>query len=219
MRFAGFIVVLLLGLALQLAPTKALAQVITEGQDSTLVTTTAIPDTTEQNRFFLANLRNLSKPGKAALYSAVLPGLGQAYNKAYWKIPIIYATGAVLGYFLVDNNNKYQDFRQALLIRNDNNASTVDRYADHPSYGTANPNGATNIRNGRDFYRRNRDLTILISIAAWGLNVAEAYVHAHMKDFDVGENLTLQVQPSLYHIPATTTLTPSLTLTLYTKTK
>jgi hypothetical protein len=217
MRVSHGLAVFLLGLLLQFMPGNALGQVMTAGQDSVQVITQTPGDTTVQDKqFFLNNLGNLDNAGKAALFSAVIPGLGQAYNKAYWKIPIIYATGGVLGYFLVDNNNKYQDYREALNTRN---SGGKDKYYDHPVLGAQRSNSTQYLKYYRDYYRRNRDLTILISVGAYVLNIAEAYVHAHMKDFDVGENLTLQVQPNLLQAPYSPTLTPGLTFTLYTKAK
>lgn len=211
MRLASGIVVILTGLLLQLAPHQTFGQEITAGPDSAVVT---VPDTANQRSGFF--LSKWDKPAKAALFSAILPGAGQIYNGSFWKLPIIYGTGAVLGYFLIDNNNKYQDYRQALITRN---SGGQDKYYNDPTFGVQRSNGTSNLRLQRDGFRRNRDLTVLLSVGAWGLNVAEAYVHAHMKDFDVGENLSLRVRPNLQNIPATAGLTPGLTLTLYTKSK
>jgi len=188
------------------------AQVITAGPDSVVV---AVPDTAteDDNSFFLSKW---NRPAKAALFSAIVPGLGQAYNKAYWKIPIVYATGGVLGYFLISHNNNYQDYREALKIRV---AGGEDQFANSNIYGTQRPNGTDNLRRARDFYRRNRDLTILLSIGAYGLQIAEAYVHAHMKEFDISDNLALKVQPNIMHVPTQLAYTPGLSLTLYTKQK
>ncbi|WP_018477487.1 DUF5683 domain-containing protein [Pontibacter roseus] len=215
MRFASGITILLLGLSLQLFSERAQAQVVTAGPDSVMVLTPEADSVAQEKKFFLSGLKDLGRPGKAALFSAALPGLGQAYNGAYWKIPVIYATGAVLGYFLIDNNNKYQDFRAAVLQRRTNS----DKYQDHPIYGVQRSNGSAQLLYSRDYYRRNRDLTIILSVGAYALNIAEAYVHAHLKDFDVGDNLTLRVQPDLFQTPAANSMTPGLTLTLYTRTK
>ncbi|MEJ8755669.1 DUF5683 domain-containing protein [Pontibacter sp. H259] len=189
----------------------AQAQVITAGPDSVIVpvTDTAATD----NTFFLSKW---NKPAKAALLSAALPGLGQAYNKAYWKIPIVYATGGVLGYFLISHNNNYQDFRQALIQRN---RDSTDAYVNSNIYGIDRPNGTANLKRARDFYRRNRDLTILLSVGAYGLQIAEAYVHAHMKEFDISDELAFKVQPSIMRVPSQMAYTPGLSLTLYTKAK
>jgi hypothetical protein len=215
MRLAPGIVLLLIGLVFQFVATNVQAQVITTGPDSVVVLSPEADTAAQQKQFFLSGLKDLGRPGKAALYSAALPGLGQAYNKAYWKIPIIYATGAVLGFFIIDNNDKYQEFRQATIQRR----YKTDKYMEDPIYGDQRPNGAQNLRYSRDFYRRNRDLTIILSVGAYALNIAEAYVHAHLKEFDVGDDLSLRLQPDLFHTPANRSVAPGLTLTLYTRTK
>ncbi|NDK57229.1 DUF5683 domain-containing protein [Pontibacter fetidus] len=193
----------------------ARAQIITAGPDSVVV---PVPDTVnaDDNSFFLSKW---NRPAKAALLSAIVPGLGQAYNKAYWKLPIVYGTGFALGYFLVSHHNNYQDYREALIIRLDGDPNTVDQFANSNIYGEQRPNGADNLKRARDFYRRNRDLTILLSIGAYGLQVAEAYVHAHMKEFDISETLALKVQPNIMQVPTQLAYTPGLSLTLYTKQK
>ncbi|WP_114784359.1 DUF5683 domain-containing protein [Botryobacter ruber] len=206
--------VLAAGFLVLVTGTTASAQVITTGPDSVVVTTTPTPEP-RQTGF----LKTWDKPAKAALFSAVVPGLGQVYNGAWWKVPIVYATGGVLGYYWIDNSNKYQSYRQALLIRLDTIPNTVDEYADHLYLGTNYPNGTANLRRYRDYYRRNRDLTILLSILAWGMQVAEAHIHAHLKDFDVSDDLALRIEPNMIRMPATTTYTPALTVTLYTKAK
>ncbi len=210
-------IILFICLLLQAAPVKA--QEITAGPDSLrvpIIVTAELAAPVEKERFFLSRW-NL--PQKAAFYSAVLPGLGQAYNNAYWKIPIVYATGAVLGYFLVTNNNNYQDLRKALLIRNDGDSATVDKFNDHPILGVASTRGSANLKFNRDTFRRNRDLTILISILAYGLNVAEAYVDAHLDEFDVSDDLSMRLTPNFMQVPGTATSTPGLTLTFTTKAK
>ncbi|MEJ8802641.1 DUF5683 domain-containing protein [Pontibacter sp. H249] len=211
-------VAFLLSILLYFSPATAKAQVVTAGPDSVQVAV-AVPDTA-QKRFFLSTW---DKPAKAALFSAVIPGAGQVYNKSYWKVPIIYATGAVLGYFLIDNNTKYQDFREALNRRN---RDSSDVYVNDRVYGVYNLNnngvttqrGTENLRYSRDFYRRNRDLTIMLSVLAYGLNIAEAYVHAHLKDFDVSDDLSLRVQPDIIPVNGNfRNMTPGLTLVLYAK--
>jgi len=225
MRLNGSFAALLIGILLYMAPAPAQGQVITEGPDSVRV---MVPDTAvSEDGFFLAkfkHIRNLDRPAKAALWSAVFPGGGQFYNKAYWKLPLVYGTGAVLGYYLIDNNTKYQSFRNALLVRADNDPTTIDEYADNPEFPSLNvSNGTTaetNIKYRRDYYRRNRDLTILLSIGAYALQIAEAYVNAHLKEFDVSDNLTLRVQPNILPVAGTTpSMAPALSLTLYSRSK
>ncbi|MFD2998868.1 DUF5683 domain-containing protein [Pontibacter toksunensis] len=224
MRLYTGIVILLLSILFCYAPAQA--QVITVGPDSVLVVT---PDSLADSKgFFLGRLKDLDKWEKAALYSAVLPGAGQFYNKSYWKVPVVYAMGAVLGYFLIDNHTKFQSYRKAIIFRVDGDTTTIDEYANNPKFPSLNAiNGTTpgsyaynNLKARRDYYRRNRDLTILLSIGAHALQIAEAYVYAHLKDFDVSDNLALRIQPGI--IPVATipnSLSPGLTFTLYTRTK
>lgn len=214
---AGF-AALLAGILLYLGPAPAQGQVITEGPDSVRV---VIPDSLQAEKgFFLFHLKDLDRPEKAALWSAVIPGGGQFYNKAYWKIPIVYAGVGVLGYFLVDNNTKYQSFRSALLLRSDNDPATVDKYANNPDFPSLNVSNGNlaeqNIKYRRDYYRRNRDLTILLCIGYYGLQIAEAYVHAHLKEFDVSDDLSLRIRPGLVPVATPYAVAPALTLTLYT---
>lgn len=217
--YTGF-AALLLSVLFCYAPAKA--QVITEGPDSVRV---LVPDTLAKEGFFLSRLKDLDQPGRAALYSAILPGAGQFYNRAYWKVPIVYATGAVLGYFLIENHRNFQSYRIAIIERVDGDPTTVDEYADHPYLGVSNgttlgSSAVNNLRYRRDYYRRNRDLTVLLSIGAHVLQIAEAYVHAHLKEFDVSDDLALRIQPGIIPVAAIpNSLSPGLTFTLYTRSK
>jgi hypothetical protein len=217
MRIAPGIAFFLLGLAFQFLSLQAHGQVFTTSPDSVLVLTPEADTVAQEKQFFLSGLKNLDRPGRAAVFSAVLPGLGQVYNGAWWKVPIIYATGGVIGYFIVDNHRNYKDFELALEQRLDPNAT--DNYVDHRYYGVDWPAGTRNLGLSRDYHRRFRDMSIIIGVIAYTMNIAEAYVHGHMREFDVGENLSLRVQPDMFRTPAANTLTPGLTLTLYTRTK
>jgi len=212
MRLKSYVAALVLSISLYLAASPVFGQVVTEGPDSVLVPL-PVTDSAQVGKTFF--LDDWGRPARAALYSAVFPGGGQIYNKSYWKLPIIYATAAVLGYYLIDNNNKYQDFRQAAIQR----ADSSDKYVSSPIYGINVSRGSQNIRFARDYYRRNRDLTILLSIGFYGLQIAEAYVHAYLKDFDVSDDLSLRVQPGMLRVPHTSGYTPGLTLTLYTSSR
>ncbi len=137
-------------------------------------------------------------PTRATIYSAVLPGLGQAYNKNYWKIPVIYAGFGGLGYGIYFYQSYYNDFRNAYL----NEELTVGGN----TYTTLEQ-----VRVDRDWYRRNRDLCIIGASAWYLLNILEAYVYANLFDFDVSDDLSFRISPSL--IPtANTRFTPGLNL-------
>jgi len=132
---------------------------------------------------------------RAALMSAVIPGLGQAYNKSYWKIPVLYAGAGALVYFIGDNNKEYQKYKEAYLFRLDGDSSTNDT-----EYSNLNDE---DIKVRMDYYRRNRDLCYVLLGTVYVLNIIDAYVDAHLKNFDVSDNLSLSVRPVFVPITAT----------------
>jgi len=132
-------------------------------------------------------------PNKAALLSAVLPGLGQAYNNQYWKIPLIYGGGLIIGHYINYNNVIYNEMRNSLIAEVDSDPFTENPYSDRFQ--------ETALTRNRDAFRRNRDLLILIGAAFYLLNVVDAHVSAHLNEFDVNDNLSLKVSPSIQSTP------------------
>ena len=128
-------------------------------------------------------------PAKAAFYSAVIPGLGQIYNKSYWKVPLVYAAIDTPIYFYIRNSKEYDRYLTAYKRRQQG-------YTDDEFYGnssTGQPLLSTDgLRRGIQFYRRNKELSILIGIGMYALNVIEANVDAHLKQFNVDERLSLE---------------------------
>ena len=126
------------------------------------------------------------RPSKAAFYSAILPGLGQAYNKKYWKIPIVWgAIGAGI-YFYVSNDKEFDRYRDAYKRR-------LAGFKDDEFYG---PNDSPFISDdglirAQNQFRRNKDLSLLITIGLYALNIIDANVDAHLLQFNVDENLSL----------------------------
>ncbi|MFD1063488.1 DUF5683 domain-containing protein [Winogradskyella litorisediminis] len=127
------------------------------------------------------------RPSKAAFYSAILPGLGQAYNKKYWKIPIVIGaitTGIVVYDF---NNDQYNRYRDAFKRR-------LAGFTDDEFYGTGATPAISDdglIRAQRQF-RRNRDIAMLITAGIYILNIIDANVDAHLLQFNVDENLAMR---------------------------
>lgn len=119
-------------------------------------------------------------PAKAAFYSAILPGLGQAYNKKYWKIPVVYAALGTGVYAYVWNNKRYHSFRDAYKQRL---AGKEDEY---PFLDDAR------LIQGQKVYQKNRDLSAIITAALYILNIVEANVDAHLTQFNVNDNLTFR---------------------------
>ena len=142
-------------------------------------------------------------PRKAVIYSAVLPGLGQAYNKKFWKIPIIYAGFGTIGYFIGWNNGFYSTYKQAYSDLTDGNEDTrsYEELDAYKYYDLDNPTDYDNFKTGlskqSDYYRRNRDLLIISIVGFYGLNLIDASVDAHLFDFEISEDLTMNWQPSM----------------------
>jgi len=142
-------------------------------------------------------------PTKATIYSAILPGLGQAYNKKYWKIPLVYAGLGTIGYFIHWNNDNYQIMKLAYRDLTDNDPTTnsfldirgAQRFDLENS--TSLSNFKTALTDQQDYYRRNRDLLIISFIGFYGLNIIDASVDAHFFDFDISEDLSMNWQPTM----------------------
>ena len=145
--------------------------------------------------------KELHSPRKASIYSALLPGLGQAYNKKYWKIPIIYGGFAAFGYFIGWNNRNFKTARQAYSDLTDTIPST-DSYMKLKQiiyYDLSKPSDVASLKQGltssQDYYRRNRDLLIIVTAAFYGLNIIDASVDAHFFNFDISDDLSLNWEP------------------------
>lgn len=147
----------------------------------------------------------IHSPRKATLYSTFLPGLGQAYNKKYWKIPVIYIGFGTIGYFIGWNNDNYQFNKTAYqdLTDDDENTNSFMEIEAVKYYDLDNPTSYANFRDGllkrQDYYRRNRDLLIISIIGFYGLNIIDASVDAHLFNFDISDDLTFNWQPSVQY--------------------
>lgn len=122
-------------------------------------------------------------PSKAAFYSAILPGLGQAYNKKYWKIPIVYGAIGTGVYSYMWNNKKYHQYRDAYK----------NRLAGKPDDFSYLDNDR--LIQGQRFYQKNRDLSAIVTVGLYILNIVDANVDAHLMQFNVNDNLS--VKPDL----------------------
>lgn len=136
-----------------------------------------------------STLKKKHSPKLASIYSAVLPGLGQAYNKKYWKIPIVYTGIAAVSYFAITNNKYYSKYKTAYKYRMDGDSTTVDNYV-----GLYNSQNLLDLRN---YYRRNLELTVIAGVVVYALNIIDASVDAHLFDFDIDDNLSLKYSPLL----------------------
>lgn len=126
---------------------------------------------------------NPLSPAKAAFYSALVPGLGQAHNKKYWKIPIVYAGLGAGVYFYTWNNKKYHEYRDEYKRRLDGTSDP-----NHPIYGNLDDD---RLIRAQKYHQKNRDLSALITAAIYILNIVDANVDAHLMQFNVNDNLSL----------------------------
>jgi hypothetical protein len=131
-------------------------------------------------------------PKIAILRSAILPGWGQATNKKYWKMPIVYGALGTTAYIFFRNIKQFKEANAAYKNAIDG-ISSNDSLIPEPYFGVLGQPEL--IKNFRNEVRQNVDYSVLFFIAFWGLNVVDAAVDAHLKTFDVSDNLSLQIKP------------------------
>lgn len=132
---------------------------------------------------------------KATTMSIICPGAGQIYNKSYWKAPIVVGGLASMIYVIDWNNRGFKRFKTAHSLRADFDLNP-DKYPDGVSKDEFRGRYSTTfLKNLRDSYRRNRDLSILLTAAVYAFQAIDAHVDAHLKDFDVSDNLTVDLDP------------------------
>lgn len=133
-------------------------------------------------------------PRKAALFSAVIPGLGQIYNKRIWKVPIIYGGFVGMGFLIDWNNDRYRLWREA--------------YIDYEHYReileVTWDMSKEQVKMGKDFYKRQKELSIILTAGFYLLQVIDATVDAYLFDWSVGEDLSLKLDPVITPVPSGT---------------
>lgn len=137
-----------------------------------------------------ATVEKKHSPHKATLWS-LIPGAGQIYNKKYWKVPIVYAGFAVVGYFIITNHSEYIKYNNAYICSAKADADT--------SYHCTDPIGSkyetSYIKSYRDYYRRNLELSYIIAGAWYILQMLDATVDAHLFYWEVNDNLSVKLDP------------------------
>jgi len=141
-------------------------------------------------------------PNKAALMSAIIPGLGQIYNKKYWKVPIVYAGFGTLAFFINYNQKGYLKWKQA--------------YIDFPDYKLEYtfPLTLEQIDRTKNSYKRYRDLSIIGTAGFYLLQIIDATVDAYLFDWDVSDDISLRVEPSIIQSPSQFLAPPTSTFAL-----
>ena len=213
MRISHFhIFALLLSFLCIALPLKALPETDMVAHKDTIVTrltqqtdSIAIPEVAQPIAF---------KPDPTkAVWLGLIPGMGQIYNRKYWKLPIVYGGLMACIYAVSWNNGNYTDYFTAYkdILTDTKNPEHPESWKQSwqdllpagvdPANYVNDKNFQDALKRKKDFYRRYRDLSILISIGVYALTIVDAYVDAQLFDFDISEDLNLQVAPEVQ--PAT----------------
>ncbi|MBO0322123.1 hypothetical protein J0X14_07435 [Muricauda sp. CAU 1633] len=140
-------------------------------------------------------------PSKAAFYSAILPGLGQIYNKRYWKVPLVYGAIGTGIYVYSFNNTEYRRTRDAFKRRLA--GFEDDEFFDINGDGSGPDVSDEALQDAQEARQRDRDLALVITIAMYALNIIDANVDAHLKQYNVDDNLSVDFKPYLDLNPMT----------------
>lgn len=142
-------------------------------------------------------------PRTAAIRSAILPGLGQIYNKKYWKLPIVYGALGISGGVFFFNLKNYNDTRFAYRVKYNMRANRTDSALFSKIKPALQPLSEESLRFYRDQYRRDIDYSVLFFLLLWGLNVVDATVDGHLKSFDVSPDLSMRIKPGYSELART----------------
>lgn len=148
-------------------------------------------------------------PNIAIRRSAIIPGWGQITNKKYWKVPLVYGALGITGAVFFRNLNQYRDSKAAFILATDGDPSN-DEQIKQPYYSVRDQ--PERIRSFRNEVRQNIDYSVIVFIVFWGLNVADAAVDAHLKTFDVNDDLSLRIKAGYSPIANTNGLSLVMTI-------
>ena len=194
MKMVRFLLVFLVGLGWHIT---------CSAQNDTIRVQDLHPQKQQKNIYKVDSLtRKRHDPRRATLYSTFFPGLGQFYNRKYWKIPIVWAAVGIPAYTYIYNRSWYQKCQHAISLLDiyTQTGGTYPQTADSlnlvdPKLRTFMTEGGENqLRSYRNEFRKDEDYSVLFFMLFWGLNIVDATVDAHLMYFDVSNSLTLHLQ-------------------------
>jgi len=139
--------------------------------------------------------KKVFNPRTAAIRSAIFPGLGQIYNKKYWKLPIVYGALGTTGGIFFYNLKQYKETRFAYTVKYNMRVNGTDSTKFVDIKDELKPLTESSLRSYRDDFRRSIDYSAIFFLIFWGLNVVDASVDAHLKGFDVSPDLSFFIKP------------------------
>jgi hypothetical protein len=188
------------------------AQRVSDGNNKPVSVDSTVAATPVSRDRQVDSLLRYHTPKKAAIRSAILPGLGQIYNRKYWKLPLVYTAIGIPTAMFIYNLTWYKRTRFAYAALTTNNAADIAQI--HPKLqGYVTYNNAAGLQVLRNQFRRDVDFSFLFIVVAWGLNVVDASVDAHLKSFDVSPDLSLRMRAGYSELAQTNGL--SLVLTIH----
>lgn len=139
----------------------------------------------------LPPIKKLFEPNakKAGMYASIFPGLGQVYNRQYWKIPIVYAILGTAGYFIGYNYNRYSKYREAYIYAIDGDPATFSQ-----EYGLYDGQQLQRLQSSA---KKDLDVLVLLTSVGYALQIMDAVASAHLRNFDVSRDISMQVKPLL----------------------
>jgi hypothetical protein len=163
----------------------------TQYNDTTIVKSSKGTDTIVRKK--------VHSPKGATMRSLIIPGWGQVYNKKYWKVPLVYGAIGFPAYLYFYNRKWYDRTKYALSIVANNRYEDIDSMNRvHPQLkALVDAQAQGSLVNYRNEFRKSMDYSILFTLLMWGLNIVDATVDGHLRDFDVSEDLSLKIRPSM----------------------
>ena len=181
---------MILVLSLPLLKAQDTLQMQLRPREDSLILKTDLPEPLFVEQSSQTAVRTRQHSPKLATWLALIPGAGQAYNRKYWKIPIVYAGFGVTIYFAVTNNNEYHLYRDAYDYQTGIKTDVSDKAKEESAKYTAD-----NLITLRDYYRRNMELSWIITAAWYIVQIIDANVDAHFFYYEISDDLTLHLEP------------------------